>query len=47
MNLKLCKKNKLTNTIITMITDTHPNINISKTNVLENAVDVKFNLLRK
>ncbi|HEY8889961.1 MAG TPA: DUF1450 domain-containing protein [Clostridium sp.] len=29
MNLKLCKKNKWTNAIITIITETHPNINIS------------------
>ena len=29
MKVKFCKKNQLTNTVITMITETHPNIKVS------------------
>ncbi len=34
MKVKFCKKNEFSNAVITMITETHPNIKISKSKCL-------------
>lgn len=47
MKVKLCKKNQWTNDITTMITESHPNINISTKKCIDKCHKCKVNPIAK